>query len=262
MKKIVHLVILAFLVFSCETDDIKEQVETVNQEQFTLNLLPPLNRFGIQEHQEILAWNSFILGELMRISPSDKSFILSAIDPASKTVAMSTLLDQSTNSLFYDHYVFIASNAWMNAVFCMKPGNQDPWPPLDPEDPFGNSRTLIPIEVTSLINSLLINNTELYVQNSTASGNIYTVGHPLVNQLNHIGSMIYEVPMVNYPCTTYSAPTNVGASNQINNDLILLSRPNLSNGNPYSYINFDINRYLQDLGDPDTDDPYISGSQF
>ncbi len=263
MKKLFYL--FAFLLFlsSCETEEIIETSNAADTE--SLNLKRSRGNttvIPLQDHKDLLAWNSFIVGEVMRLDLADRNFVLNSVDPVTKTVSMTYLLSQS---LFYDHYVHIATYATADMSYdrCGNPDN-NLWPPADPKDPYGNKSTVIPIHVQNLLDNLIINRTEIYLPNTVYVGNTYTVGHPLVNQIDNMGSLIYFITLeYNYGlvfCQRHSEHMNVGPQNQADNDFIILSRPNLDNGNPYPYINFDVNLYLQDLGNSGGGGPYLGGS--
>jgi hypothetical protein len=262
MKNIFYLLILTFIFISCETEQMSENIEARD----TTGTLAKRGGnapavLSLQEHKDMLAWNSFIVGEVMRLSPTDRTYVLNSFDPATKTVSMTSLLSQN---LFFEHYVHIATYA--SYPFYDRCGNPDNsiWPPKDPEDPFKkNNTTITPIEVQNLLNNLQSNKTEIFIPNTVYSGNTFSVGHPLVDQIDHTGSLIYfttiEYNVGIVFCQRHSEPMNVGPANQTNNDFIILSRPNLDTGNPYSYINFDIHNYLQDLGTGNPGGPFLGG---
>jgi hypothetical protein len=262
MKNIFYLFVLSFIFISCE----KEELNLSNQSKDTTANSAKSGGantavLSLQEHKDMLAWNSFIIGEVIRLSPTDRTYLLNSIDPVTKTVSMKTLLSQN---MFYEHYVHIATYA-SNSSYdrCGNPDNTI-WPPRVPKDPFGkNNATTTPTRVQNLLNNLQSNKTEIFIPTTVYSGNTFSVGHPLVDQIDHTGSLIYFT-IIEYNvgivfCQRHSEPMNVGPANQTNNDFIILSRPNLDTGNPYSYINFDIHNYLRDLGNNNSGGSFLGG---
>jgi hypothetical protein len=262
MKNIFYLLVLSLIFISCETEDMSEHIEardTTGTLAKRGSNVPAVLSF--QEHQDMLAWNSFIVGEVMRLSPTDRTYVLNSFDPATKTVSMTSLLSQN---LFYEHYVHIATYA--SYPFYDRCGNPDNsvWPPKDPKDPFRRDTAMTtPTRVQNLLNNLQSNKTEIFIPTTVYSGNIFSVGHPLVDQIGHVGSLIYFTTIeYNFGvvlCQRHSESMHVGPANQTNNDFIILSRPNLETGNPYSYINFDIHNYLRDLGNNNSGGPFLGG---
>jgi hypothetical protein len=271
MKNIFYLFVLSFIFISCETEEMSEHIEardTTGTFAKRGSNAPAVLSF--QEHQDILARNSFIIGELLRIHPGSKQHIINSIDPITGKVSMQNLLNTSRGTLFYDQYFFIARFAYMNyngcisAYYDINPEGGQPWPPRNPLTPFDNKTTnsILPsrtiVETTDFINKVINNNTEIVIYNPLSSGDIFTVGHPLYDQSVHLGSKVIENVIITYTgrgddtmfCGTYSEPATVSASNQAAHNIIVLSRPNLSNGNPYPYINFDVTDYL-DQSPPD-----------
>jgi hypothetical protein len=278
MKNIFYLLILTFIFISCETEEMSEHIEARDTAATLAKIgsnVPAVLSF--QEHQDILARNSFIIGEVLRMYPETKQHIINSIDPITGSVSMQNLLNTSSGTLFYDHYFFIARYASMNTSGCrhlwivLHPDEGIPWPPKprNPPSPFdtrtNNDGNLNDGPTTGscfttldFINKVINNNTEIVIYNPLSSGDIFTVGHPLYDQSIHLGSKVIKNVIITYTgrgddtmfCGTYSEPATVSASNQAAHNIIVLSRPNLSNGNPYPYINFDITDYL-DQSPPD-----------
>ncbi|WP_303686094.1 hypothetical protein [Nonlabens dokdonensis] len=266
MKKKFYLPLIALLfIFSCETDEIKEIDNKASLED---NVSKRGANNGIllnyQDHKEMLARNSFIVGELMRLDSNDKNYVFSSLNSSTNSVLMSDLFTGQNSSMFLRHYKYLAQYAIINYEGCrdifetVTTPDSQPWPPRQTPVPYPapetDSAQTSPM-VLSLINNLIFNNTEIVIQASPNPEDIYTVGHPLNANSSNLGTFIYDTPTIYIPrgkrsqrCAVYSEEVIVDNSTVDNNRAIVLSRPNLSNGNPYSYVNFDVNTFLSNLG--------------
>ncbi|PPK94796.1 hypothetical protein LY01_01548 [Nonlabens xylanidelens] len=270
MKKEFYPFILILFMISCETEELNNDNQVVGKEGLILkrggNNTAVLS---LSDHKDLLARNSFIVGEMMRLDANHRQHVINSLDPVTQVVSMQTLLNTSSGSSFYDHYLFIARYASMNFDGCtslnrdINPEGGNPWPPLNPRTPFdprpsSTNPTFTVLETLAFINEILNNNIEIVVYNPLSTGNIYTVGHPLNVQNTNLGCMIIDSPSLRYVgngidlnvCGKYSEPASVNASNRAANQVVVLSRPNLSKGNRYPYINFNITSYL-DNSPPD-----------
>lgn len=241
--KYAYLLLCIMAITSCEV----ENVDSIENATSAKELVFEAPSFGQQEHANLLDRNAFLVGELMRLSFSDRTLILNSIDPVTRTVSMSTLLNDSQSPL-YIHYRFLAASAIQNYILCGNPDTQL-WPPADPIITFENSIPSPAPSADTFIQLLLQHETEIYIPNDWSS-KIFTVGHPLMDVTSSIGTEIYIVPLLQNTfrnnCLYYSVASSVDNTKLVNNEFIILSRPTAASisGNNYPYINFDITRLL------------------
>lgn len=249
MKNLFLFSIFTLFFISCDVENIEENKTSLVHQEVNLKRAvrtPPLAK---EEHQRMLELNSFIVSELILWSAVDRALVLNSIDPVTKTVSMNYLLNPNINAEFVKHYTFVASRVRINLGLCTNPDDTT-WPPFEktPEETSLILKTqmdIIPAEIQLLINNLKANRTELYIPNDIASDNFYPVGHPLENLFSNTGSVIYSVPLQFNNCIIYSEAHTISISELANDYQIVLSRPDLSTSNPYTYINFDIEAYLE-----------------
>lgn len=270
---------ISFIFVSCEKEELNENIESnVARESIAKRSRGNSAVISFQDHQDMLKRNSFIIGEIIRLSPSDESYIRNSLDPVTNTVSMNTLFNGANSTSFVDNYKAIGTFALADYYGCRDSNetvttpDTSPWPPRDPDDddPLGRfSGNIVSQEVLDLIDKLVLNNTEIVINNPGIREDILIVGHPLTSSLAHLGYLIYNDPIFTHTvirrgqirsCALYSQEVNIEDSDLASDNLIILSRPNLDNGNPYSYINFDIKNFLQDLDNGTTSGPYLGGS--
>lgn len=263
--------ILLVLIASCSSDDLKEETPVIKIDQSIQE-----SHFGAKSQQntfaENLSWNSFIVGEVLRLYPEHHQTIQAATNPLNKTVQMEALLNPSTNAVFLERYIFVASHAIMNYSILGNPDPTKPWPPSGANIPIYGEQSKSYFDVTPIVtgnsgilsgvNQLIFEmkskRVELYIPNSYQLHHvdILTVGHPLIDVITNTGCLIYDTPKrVTYGFLDgyiYSKPATVNNDSIRNNHFIILSRPaavgnNLSilgiSFNIYTYLNLDSDSY-------------------
>jgi hypothetical protein len=248
MKNIFYLLVLSLIFISCETEDMEDVSEAEHVEAVVLKRgISNTTILSKQEHVAMLDWNSYIIGQLMLYSPAAKQLVLNSLNPVSKTVSMNLLLNSASNTAFLDHYIYVATHARMIPEICGNP-DSTPWPPRGGPGDFGIERYIEP-NISKLINDLTSHKTELYIPNSIANGDVHTAGHPLEDVSYNRGINNYKIPMgyvvLGVPCVQFYYYLNISQTERADNYSIILSRPNLSTGNPFPYINFNITFYLR-----------------
>lgn len=249
--KYVLFVFSALLIISCEVENVPETIEnsgdtTLSKTLFELDL--GTSSFNKSEHADLLSKNAFVIGELMRVSFQDRQLIFNAMNPTTRTVNITALLNDLPTG-FYERYRYIATHAIPNYANCGNPDTTTLWPPFIPQDPFKTFIYPADPTVDQEINLLMIHETEVYLPNNW-SGNIFTVGHPLSDVQHAMGIDINLVPVSGFTgiaeCIYYSVPASINTSTIVSNEFIVLSRPTSASIslNQYDYINFDIKKLL------------------
>lgn len=245
MKNICYLFIVSFLVFSCEKEDLQNETEVNNQDvlsqksDFVFEATPVA--WGLSEHQWMLYWNSIIIGEMIKDDVNFRNQVLSLVNPFTHTVPMSSIIDFSTENYLSYAYRYYAENSIIYNPVC-EPDVILPFPPLIGVTGYAHVSSIS----ENLVNNMIQHSTELYIPNTTVTGDIFTVGHPLIDVPSNNGVQIF-IQERNVPCYMSRFFTDAIINPRIvqeQNAFVIVSRPTASSLINYSYINVDINRFL------------------
>ncbi|WP_124981350.1 hypothetical protein [Nonlabens xiamenensis] len=263
--KLFFSITICLLFLQCTTEDYLAESPTndVNVD-ISAKTLSPIS-YEIDEHQAILHRNSFVVGEIMRLSFADRQYILSQLDPLTRTCSMNQLF---SNTDFLQNYYHIVQFGQMDFSLCTNPDARL-WPPEDPLEPFDRPSDIINFpssDTYAFKSSVESYHTEIYIPVDYSNGDILTVGHPLVDQLSHQGLAVYDPPVELQnglqDCIKWSQSTSIGNQNLADGDPFVLSRPKSSETYRFPYISFDIEDFLQPLYSPgNPSGPGLSSAQ-
>ncbi|WP_405352274.1 hypothetical protein [Nonlabens sp. Asnod3-H03] len=258
MKKII-LIIMSAMVLGCSRDEVVNH-DNINIESKVgvidpLYSYPPITDRDV--HKEMLNWNAFIVGEILRDRSDFRSHFFNNLDTATGTVDLEDLIDFTTDNVFSNLYRYYAENSIFQYVSC-NPDESAPWPPLippaDDNIPSTNSVTWS-IDVNKHVSRIISNPIQLYVPNADVFiGESYTVGHPLLPVTNNhgdynYGRYVYSQPNTenNMACVThvFSELCVLSIGDVYQDKFIIVSRPTITSVSNYPYINFDITKFLE-----------------
>lgn len=245
MKNISYLIIVSFLVFSCEKEHLQNEIEVNNQDGISqksgFEFEPTPFAWGLSEHQRMLDWNSVVIGEMMKDDVNFRNQVLSLVNPSTHTVPMSSIIDFSTENYWSYAYRYYAENSIIYNPVC-EPDVTLPFPPVIGVISHAHVSSIS----ENLVNDIIQHATELYIPNATSIGDIYTVGHPLVDVPSNNGKQIFFQER-NVPCYMSRFFTDAiinPRTVQKQKAFVILSRPTAASLINYNYINVDINRFL------------------